>query len=115
MFGPDIRPFPIVCLMIAAQIYVAYLAQEWSWPFLVFVAWSFGGTVTHSLALMTHELSHNLMFKTRVLNDYFAIFCNVAMGIPSSRYYHTQYNVSNLIDSHQLVQKIPHGAPSVSG
>lgn len=59
------------------------------------MAWIYGGAANHSLSLMTHELSHNLLFSTQVLNEYFGIFCNIAMGIPSStmfKRYHMEHH-----------------------
>jgi len=44
---------------------------------------------------MTHELSHNLLFKTPILNDYFGIVCNIGMGVPSStmfKRYHMEHH-----------------------
>lgn len=73
-------------LIIASQLYLASLSVHWGWPLFLFVAWSYGGASSHALSLMTHELSHNLLFKTPILNSYFGIFCNVAMGLPSSTY-----------------------------
>lgn len=95
LFGPDIRPFPVVILIILSQLYLAHLSVNWSWPFFLFIAWSYGGAANHALSLMTHELSHNLMFKTRILNDYFGIVCNIAMAIPSStmfKRYHMEHH-----------------------
>jgi sphingolipid 4-desaturase/C4-monooxygenase len=60
------------------------------------VAWIYGGAANHALSLMTHELSHNLVFKSKILNDYFGIFCNVAMAIPSStmfKRYHMEHHI----------------------
>lgn len=95
LFKPDIRPVPFVLLLIASQLYLSYLQQSWSWGFFIFVAWSYGGLSSHALSLMTHELSHNLVFETRIFNDYFGIFCNVGMGIPSStmfKRYHMEHH-----------------------
>jgi sphingolipid delta-4 desaturase len=84
LYGPDIRPFPVVVLIILSQLYLAYCSVNWSPLVFFLVAWSYGGTASHALSLMTHELSHNLIFKTTIYNDYFGIICNIGMGIPSS-------------------------------
>ncbi len=73
----------VVCI-IASQLYLAYLSVHWSPLTFFLVAWIYGGTASHALSLMTHELSHNLLFTTRIWNDYFGIVCNIAMGVPSS-------------------------------
>lgn len=62
----------------------------------VLVAWIYGGAASHALSLMTHELSHNLVFATTKFNDYFGIFCNIGMGVPSSamfKRYHMEHHM----------------------
>jgi len=95
LFGNDPRPVPIVLALIASQLALAYYQQEWSWWVFLLVAWIYGGAASHALSLMTHELSHNLIFKQQKLNDYFGIFCNVGMGVPSStmfKRYHMEHH-----------------------
>lgn len=95
LYGPDIRPLPVVLLLIASQLYIASLAVSWGWPLFILVAWTYGGAASHALSLMTHELSHNLLFKKPIFNSYFGIFCNVAMGLPSStmfKRYHLEHH-----------------------
>ena len=59
LFGPDIRPVPYVLMIMATQLSLAYFQKYWSWQLFIFIAWSIGGTASHALSLMTHELSHN--------------------------------------------------------
>lgn len=86
LFGPDIRPLPVVLLVIASQLYLATIQATWSPLTFFLVCWIYGGAASHSLSLMTHELSHNLMFHTQSLNEYFGIFCNIAMVSVSPEY-----------------------------
>jgi sphingolipid delta-4 desaturase len=95
LYGPDIRPLPVVLAIIASQLYLSYLSVNWSWPVFLLVAWIYGGASSHALSLMTHELSHNLMFKTPIYNSWFGIVCNIGMGIPSStmfKRYHLEHH-----------------------
>jgi sphingolipid delta-4 desaturase len=58
-------------------------------------AWIVGGAMTHSLSLMTHEVSHNLVFKSQSANKYLGIFCNIGMGFWSStmfKRYHMEHH-----------------------
>lgn len=92
---PDIRPVPFVLAIMASQFALAYYQKDWSWGFFVLVAWIYGGAASHSLSLMTHELSHNLVFKTTKFNEYFAIFVNTGMGFPSAtrfKSYHMEHH-----------------------
>jgi len=95
LFGSDIRVVPFVVGIVALQLYMAWISIDFSWPVFFLVAWVIGGTASHSLSLMTHEVSHNLVFSTRIYNDYFGIFCNIAMGLPSStlfKRYHIEHH-----------------------
>lgn len=81
--------------MVFSQFILAYLAQFMSWPVFFAVAYIYGGTVSHSLSLMTHELSHCLVFKEKTANEYFAMFCNMGMGIPAAttfKRYHMEHH-----------------------
>jgi sphingolipid delta-4 desaturase len=96
LFGSDLRPVPYVLATIATQLALAYFQKHFSWPVFILVTWIFGGAASHALSLMTHELSHGLVFETKVFNDYFGILCNVGMGIPSStmfKRYHMEHHL----------------------
>lgn len=95
LFGPDNRPVPIVIAMVLSQWILAYFSNYMSLPVFLLVAYVYGGTVSHSLSLMTHELSHNLIFKNKSANEYFAMFCNCGMGIPAAitfKRYHMEHH-----------------------
>lgn len=95
LFTPDSRPAPYVIAMVLSQWALAYLSNYMSWPVFFLIAYVYGGTVSHSLSLMTHELSHNLIFKGKSANEYFAIFCNMGMGIPAAttfKRYHMEHH-----------------------
>lgn len=95
LMKPDSRPVPYVIAIVALQLIIAANAQYMSWPVWCFFAYVFGGTISHSLALMTHECSHNLVFENMDLNYYFAVFANIGMGIPSAasfKVYHMEHH-----------------------
>jgi len=96
LFGYDNRPLPYVILIILSQLMISYFQKNWSWPFFLLIAWAYGGVASHALSLMTHELSHGLLFESKNLNDYFGIVCNIGMGIPSStmfKRYHMEHHM----------------------
>jgi len=107
LFGPEIRTFPIVLGIIAAQFAVAaWMANnDAHWAVILVVGYVFGGTCNHSLQLASHELSHNLCFHTPFFNKLLAIACNLATAVPSSitfqRYHmdHHQYQGVDGIDT----------------
>lgn len=95
LFGYDMRPIPFVLMIIASQLTIAYYQQTWSFWLFFIVAYIYGGVASHSLSLMTHECSHNLILPKPDHNEYFGIFCNIAMGVPSSamfKRYHMEHH-----------------------
>ena len=71
------------------------MRYRWSWWIYLAICWVFGGTASHALSLMTHELSHNLVFRTPLYNEYFGMFCNIGMGFPSAtmfKRYHMEHH-----------------------
>jgi sphingolipid delta-4 desaturase len=95
LFGYDSRPVPFVILLVLSQLCLAYYSKNMSWPVYIAVAWIYGGAASHALSLMTHEISHNLLFKSKTANEYFGIFCNIGMGLPSSttfKRYHMEHH-----------------------
>lgn len=85
LYGPDIRLFYSVMLIVSIQFALSYYVAKNinSWGYFIFLAWSCGGILTHSLSLANHELGHNLGFKTPKYNEILGIFGNIAQGIPS--------------------------------
>jgi len=95
LFGNDTRPVPYVIALVAFQLTMAYLTKYMSLPVFLLTAWIIGGAASHALSLMTHEVSHNLVFKTKEANEYFGIFCNIGMGLPSAstfKRYHMEHH-----------------------
>jgi len=95
LFGNDTRPVPYVIGLVAFQLTMAYLTKYMSGPVFFLTAWIVGGAASHALSLMTHEVSHNLVFQSKEANEYFGIFCNIGMGLPSSttfKRYHMEHH-----------------------
>jgi sphingolipid delta-4 desaturase len=95
LFGHDSRPIPFVIALILSQLFLAYMTKYMNWTVFFLTAWIYGGAASHALSLMTHEISHNLLFKEKKYNDYLGILCNVGMGLPSSttfKRYHMEHH-----------------------
>ena len=101
LYGNEIRVVPFVLLIIASQLFLAYYSNFMSWPVFILVAWIYGGAASHSLSLMTHEVSHNLVFQSATLNEYFGILCNVGMGFPSSSMFKRYHMEHHQFQGHQ--------------
>ncbi|RNF11656.1 putative fatty acid desaturase, putative,sphingolipid delta 4 desaturase [Trypanosoma conorhini] len=82
LFGPEPWLAVFMTPAILLQLYLGLRACEMSWPVYLFVAYFIGGTISHSSFLAIHETTHDLVFKTRVFNDYYALFLNSIVPIP---------------------------------
>ncbi len=94
--GRNIWSSVIILSIVALQIVVAaWSATQAIWvPFVA--AFAIGAFANHALFVMIHEASHNLIFKSRVLNKIFGILCNLPMGFPSSesfQRYHLKHHI----------------------
>lgn len=75
----------IVFLEVALQLFVAwYLTKHnmiWTWQFWI-IAYVLGGTITSSLVLSIHEVTHFLAFKDPKMNKILACIANLPIVLP---------------------------------
>lgn len=109
LYGPEPRVVPFVLAIMSSQFALAYYSQYFSGLVFFLVAWIYGGAASHALSLMTHELSHDLVFPRPSSgpnpNEWFGIFCNTAMGIPSStmfKRYHMEHHLFQGDDEYDM-------------
>ena len=101
--GPEPLTKYLVLAVVSLQIFCAYLLKSTpilSWPFFL-TAYIVGATANQNLFLAIHETSHNLAFRSGMLNRSFAIFANLPIGIPYSagfRPYHLTHHKSLGVD-----------------
>lgn len=60
------------------------IIQDASWPVFLFVTYWVGGTIGHSLHVLIHDFTHYGGHSSITVNKFFAIMCNIPMGIPSA-------------------------------
>ncbi|EKF36402.1 fatty acid desaturase, putative,sphingolipid delta 4 desaturase, putative [Trypanosoma cruzi marinkellei] len=95
LYGPDPWIWRLMTPFIFLQLYLGIRASEMSWPMYLFLAYFVGGTISHATFLAIHETTHNLGFKTREYNDYYAIFLNLIVPIPYAmmfKSYHAEHH-----------------------
>jgi len=84
--GHDWRVAVQLVIMVLIQFFMAYMVRDMSWLELVILAYVVGGTLSHSLSLGLHEVSHNLAFGSHrpMANRLIGFFANLPLGVPAS-------------------------------
>jgi len=101
LFTKEPRTFWLTLAVVLSQLFFASLAAQWSWLFLVFWAYAYGGTANHSLQLAVHELSHNLCWNAEWANKLTAMLGNACTGFPSAmtfQRYHMEHHQFQGVD-----------------
>ncbi|KAF8693821.1 hypothetical protein AX14_002274 [Amanita brunnescens Koide BX004] len=83
----------VVSLQVAAAVYFRQ-THPLSLSF-VLCAYILGGTANHNLFLAIHEITHNLAFRSVVMNRLLAVFANLPIGIPYAaafKKYHIEHH-----------------------
>eukprot|EP01083_Nonionella_stella_P054136 143002_1 len=111
LFGPEPLTFWMVLGIFVTQTSLAWWIREQPmWIFLL-CGYVLGGTMNHTLQLASHELSHNLCFRTPIANKLTAIFSNLVTCFPSAitfQRYHMEHH------QYQGVDKLDMDIPSLA-
>jgi sphingolipid delta-4 desaturase len=81
--------------MVLFQLISAPFIAELAWYWYLPIAYVFGASVSHTLLLAIHELSHDLAFKKKWHNHLIALFANIPIVAPyamSFRTYHLKHH-----------------------
>ena len=89
---PEVReligknPFTFVALtfLVLSMVLLAYLVRDSSWWVVVLVSYFVGAFINHSLFVMIHETTHNLIFKSKSANLLAGIFANLPHILPAA-------------------------------
>lgn len=73
-----------IIALVTFQLVLAYLVTDQSWWIIVATAYFLGAFADHSLFVMIHESTHQLIFKHRSANRLAGIFANIPQVFPSS-------------------------------
>ena len=101
--GPEpLTKYLVVFVVLIQTVCAISLASTpiLSWRFLA-TSYIVGATANQNLFLSIHEISHNLAFRSALLNRVLAIFANLPIGIPYSasfRPYHLTHHKSLGVD-----------------
>lgn len=96
LYGNDVRSAYFCFATIVIQLGMAYYVRDMSSvPLLLVLAYVVSGTLNHSLLLAMHEVTHDLFFKQRWLNQVVAVIANLPMGVPAAasfKMYHAEHH-----------------------
>jgi len=104
LYGIEWRTKWMTLGMVVAQLLVGgYFGLTPTVPLWIvtLVAWIFGGTVTHSLAMVIHDCSHDLAAKSVLANRMIALLANVPNPVPAAmsfRRYHLDHHTYQGVD-----------------
>lgn len=95
LFGIDkglkYKSLGLVIFQLASAPFIAELAWYWYLP----IAYVIGASVSHTIFLAVHELSHDLAFKKKSYNNWLAIITNIPIVAPyaiSFKTYHLKHH-----------------------
>ena len=106
LFGYDWRSKYICVLALLIPHFLLSLSiANMNWILFLTVCYVFGATLTQSIFLAIHELSHNLFFKNSTSNKLFSIFANLPICVPYAiafREYHKDHHAHLGVDDRDL-------------
>jgi sphingolipid 4-desaturase/C4-monooxygenase len=84
-----------VLFIVVIQVVIAMYLGGGPWWLALIIAWFVGAFANHTLFVLIHECSHNLIFKNRKANMIAGILCDLPMSIPTAisfRSYHLKHH-----------------------
>ena len=89
--GLKYKTLALVIFQLASAPFIAQLAWYWYLP----ICYVVGASVSHTIFLAIHELSHDLAFKKKVYNNWLALIANIPIIAPyaiSFKTYHLKHH-----------------------
>jgi sphingolipid 4-desaturase/C4-monooxygenase len=108
LIGKNQNTIYIILVCVSLQVGIAYLLRNQSWWVAFPVAWFFGAFVGHTLFVCIHEISHNLIFKSKNANTVAGIIANLPSIFPTSvsfQRYHLRHHTFQGV--HELDADLP--------
>jgi len=96
LFGTDWNTSWKVCIVVSLNFLAAYLVKDAPWWVVLVTAYVWGGTINHSLFLVVHEISHNLIFEQPFWNTVWLMIANMPVPVPFSisfQKYHRMHHI----------------------
>lgn len=84
LIGKNPYTFFAVFALVSSMVLLSYLVKDASWWIVLLVSYLVGAFINHSLFVMIHETTHNLIFKSKTANLLAGIFANLPHILPAS-------------------------------
>ncbi|MBC7711812.1 MAG: fatty acid desaturase [Rhizobacter sp.] len=91
LYGPYRMSALYIVLVVAFQFAIAYSLRNQAWWLVAIIAYVVGAFANHSLYVMIHECTHNVVLKTSFGNKVMGLVCDFPLVLPSAmgfRKYH---------------------------
>jgi sphingolipid delta-4 desaturase len=85
----------VIVLIVSTQFGLMYFVRDQPWWVVLAVSWTAGAVLIHSLFVMIHECTHNLLFKKNWPNQVMGLVCNLPSVVPSAasfKVYHIKHH-----------------------
>ncbi|EQC51311.1 fatty acid desaturase [Bacteriovorax sp. DB6_IX] len=80
-----------ISLIVLAQLVISYFLRDQAWWVILIAAYCVGAFANHSLYVMIHECTHNVVLRTPLGNKIMGLVCDIPLVLPSAmgfRKYH---------------------------
>ena len=84
LIGKNPYSFIAIIGLVGAIVFLSYLLRDSSWWLIFLAAYLIGAFINHSLFVMIHECTHNLLFKRKSWNAIASIIANLPHVLPSA-------------------------------
>ncbi|AWN73935.1 fatty acid desaturase [Legionella anisa] len=95
LFGHESKTIYISLALVSFQLTLAYWCRATTLFWWLFILYFIGATINHAIFTAIHEITHNLAFKSKKANRYFALLVNLPLGIPAAisfeKYHHLHH------------------------
>ena len=91
LYGPYPLSAVYISLIVLFQLVISYFLRDQAWWIILIVAYAVGAFANHSLYVMIHECTHNVVLTTPVGNKIMGLVCDIPLVLPSAmgfRKYH---------------------------
>ncbi|OIQ17032.1 MAG: hypothetical protein BM556_12510 [Bacteriovorax sp. MedPE-SWde] len=89
--GPYQLSAVYITLIVLGQLVMAYALRDQAWWVILIASYAIGAFANHSLYVMIHECTHNVVLKTAFGNKIMGLVCDIPLVLPSAmgfRKYH---------------------------